>query len=1308
MKLRTLLASGSAAAVVALCFFYLNTINNNALNKDTNFQPKPTSTEHPLSIFGEIEEKNSSPNIPIAQTSQAASPKQAVVEDDFIFVDGKPTAVKKLPKSERINEAVELERLRTLDPALGYVPLERRVKAWEQTKRMQAQLVQKEAAETDLRGSIQKNRWVERGPGNVGGRCRAMLVDLNDPTKGTMFAAGATGGLFKVTNITSKDVRWTRINDWLDVLTISSIAQDPRNPKIMYIGSGDVDGNNAQGNGIFKSVDGGTTWKPLSFTNNGDFNVVSGLVVIPESGHILASTFAGIHKSTDGGETWNKVLGSGLAFGSADNKIYDLELASNGTLYACSQGRVYKATKDSGGEAKSWVNISGSGTNFPTGLTRCEIAVAPSNPNIVYALGGISAPPTQFGTIAATPIFVTTNGGETWTQKSKPFWKDGCGSAASDDDITRRQAWYDLSLVVAPNDPTTVYIGGIDFFRSTNSGQSWTQLTMWTGNCGTIKYAHADQHGAIFEPNNPNVLYLATDGGVFRIDNPATDNFVVSEKTNGFVTTMFYGCAIHPGEGVNHFLAGAQDNGTLLIKNAPGVGTVNGRSIGGDGFLCFIDQNEPNIQIGSLYNGIFYLSTNGGENFGTGANSSGGFLTPADYDDKNNILYAQTTRGELWRWKVAQNSGEVIDLGPVTFTGGVTHVYVDLNVNNRVYVGAAGKLYRMDNANTGTVISDVTLAGSFTGNISSVSVETGNKDHILVTISNYGVKSVYETVNGGTGWVLVEGNLPDMPVRWGMFNPNDPKQALLATDFGVWTTDLLNGDKTVWNPPFPGRGTPLVRTDMLQMRTSDNTILAATFGRGVWTSNSFGTPKSVIDYNGVSYVTANTQFRGESSNGADTYLWEFGDGGKDSLENTAHVYDKIGTYDVSLTLNGDSKFKSTTKLKILPRLNTPYKKSSTGYLGSFEGGDEHFGAYSLAGSKFEKGKSVIVGKGGTNTGNNAYVLDIAAQTYQKNTTAYLYLPMYDMTTRGIYQFSFWSVYDIQRGYDGMQVEVSLDKGVTWDVLGKDNVDWYDYKNTTVLGGAFPIGTSYFSGALDDWKRFKVNISNLSGNPNVAFRFVFKSDGDNVAGAGVAIDDVEVSRYEGELKTAITTQNGSFTKSQTSVDVNFKTQPEYFAKTFELEMSENGKTYKKVATFTAKGESTEELIDYTYRLDGTPFDIYFFRVKSINEDAPSNYKYSFYSTPFVVKRFKDVPLSVSRVFPSPFTNFIGVLFNDVIDNKDVQFDVYDVSGRLVSTDKRKFTGVYHEIGTNYLAKGVYLVSVKIGEDKPLTFKVFGGN
>ena len=161
-----------------------------------------------------------------------------------------------------------------------------------------------------------------------------------------------------------------------------------------------------------------------------------------------------------------------------------------------------------------------------------------------------------------------------------------------------------------------------------------------------------------------------------------------------------------------------------------------------------------------------------------------------------------------------------------------------------------------------------------------------------------------------------------------------------------------------------------------------------------------------------------------------------------------------------------------------------------GYDGSFEGDDTHFGVYTEGGSTFERGKSNVPGKAGTHTGNNAYVLGIKESTYQKNTTSYLYLPMYDLAEKGIYQFSFWSVYDLQKGYAGLQVQYSLDKGASWQILGAEtDPSWYDYRNNGVVSGAFPNGEPSFSSTLDDWARFKLNVSFLSGNKNVAFRFV---------------------------------------------------------------------------------------------------------------------------------------------------------------------------------------------------------------------------
>ena len=177
-----------------------------------------------------------------------------------------------------------------------------------------------------------------------------------------------------------------------------------------------------------------------------------------------------------------------------------------------------------------------------------------------------------------------------------------------------------------------------------------------------------------------------------------------------------------------------------------------------------------------------------------------------------------------------------IDLAGVRLAS-ISTIFSDENVNGRVYIGNAGTLYRSNATNTGSSITDVVQVGTFAGRISSIDVERGNPQHIIVAVSSYGVASIYESRDGGTNWSACEPtNFPDMPVRWAIFNPNDARSAFIATDLGVWTTDFLNGSSTVWQPPVPVRGTPLVRTDRLEWRKSDKMLLAGTFGRGLWTS----------------------------------------------------------------------------------------------------------------------------------------------------------------------------------------------------------------------------------------------------------------------------------------------------------------------------------------------------------------------------------------------------------------------------------------------------------------------------------------
>ena len=129
----------------------------------------------------------------------------------------------------------------------------------------------------------------------------------------------------------------------------------------------------------------------------------------------------------------------------------------------------------------------------------------------------------------------------------------------------------------------------------------------------------------------------------------------------------------------------------------------------------------------------------------------------------------------------------------------VSTVKVSPNVTKRVYFGTvAGRIIKVDSAHTTSPIAVNITGAGMSGSASCIEVEAGNENHILVTYSNFGVNSIWESINGGSSWTSIEGNLPDMPVRWIIFNPNNSTQAMIATELGVWTTDLLNGITTDW------------------------------------------------------------------------------------------------------------------------------------------------------------------------------------------------------------------------------------------------------------------------------------------------------------------------------------------------------------------------------------------------------------------------------------------------------------------------------------------------------------------------------
>ncbi len=225
------------------------------------------------------------------------------------------------------------------------------------------------------------------------------------------------------------------------------------------------------------------------------------------------------------------------------------------------------------------------------------------------------------------------------------------------------------------------------------------------------------------------------------------------------------------------YLAGAQDNGSHSF-NAAGINNTN-EVTGGDGAFCHIDQNQPNYWFSSYVYTSYYRSTNNGSSFSNVLNTSvdvGSFISPSDYDDINNKMYLCGNNSYFVRWDNPQTGNSLTyDTVPLFNGGKITHVKVSPNINNRVYFGLNnGRIVRVDNAHIAATIDTCINIGKGmpTGSVSCIEVETGNDNHILVTYSNYGTNSVWETKNGGLTWASVEGNLPDMPVRWALFNPH--------------------------------------------------------------------------------------------------------------------------------------------------------------------------------------------------------------------------------------------------------------------------------------------------------------------------------------------------------------------------------------------------------------------------------------------------------------------------------------------------------------------------------------------------------
>jgi hypothetical protein len=771
------------------------------------------------------------------------------------FIEKKSQSSKENEKKDKYDNAFirdqqEVEKMK--DPALGYVPYTRLKDALEYTEALKSM------------SSTQRNylplTWEERGPvydsvgpsngngrgggtgstagGYTSGRIRAFLLDtLNDPTGNTAITGGVAGGIWRCNNFLATHPDWTVVNDVFSNLAIGSICQDPTNPLVIYVATGEATSNSdaVYGNGVYKSIDGGLTYSWLPSTANflrnykvgcdalGNVYLACRITTVP------VAQSQGLFRSTDGGFSWTDITPDNLT--SLNNTCTDFEFTASGNLNAMF-GYVT-------GTAAATAILNHRYTNNPVIVTpstwTSSTGFRPSG------AGGVRTEMAASGdvlyAITINPAYNTdscyrsVDGGATWTKQNTTVLPTGLGSG---------QGWYNIAVAINPTNTNELIAGGLDAFRSTNGGATWTKFTNWVS---TSPYVHADQHyHTYWITGGQTRMIMATDGGIFYSSNNGS---TFSSKNKNLGIKQFYAGAIHPTAGSSYLLAGAQDNGTHQLKN-PGL-SYSIEVTGGDGCFVHINQLNPNIQYGSYVYNQYRRSTNGGNTWSSVNLSStvGLFVNPFASDDAQNIIYCSNGPvSQIRRWI---NTNTATTNSSITFSsstlGSTTVSLTSLKVSpytaNRVFFGTNnGRVFRLDNANTvttATVDANTTQISDASFPVGTINcVETGSDENTIIAVyTNYGVSSVWLTNNGGTNWSAIEGNLPDMPIRWALFEPGDDNKIYLATDAGIYTTTNINGSSTQW---LPESGFPPVRTDMLKMRASDSTIVAATHGRGLWTA----------------------------------------------------------------------------------------------------------------------------------------------------------------------------------------------------------------------------------------------------------------------------------------------------------------------------------------------------------------------------------------------------------------------------------------------------------------------------------------
>ncbi len=700
------------------------------------------------------------------------------------------------------------------------------------------------------------------GPAINSGRVSDFAVTPGHPER--IFVASASGGVWRTDN---DGTTWTPVFDHEGSYSIGCLAMDPTNPDVVWVGTGE---NNSQrsvsfGDGVYKTMDGGTTWKNMGLEKSEHIGMIAidprdpNVVYVAAQGPLWsAGGDRGLYKTTDGGATWTKVLE--ISENTGVNEVH-MDPRNPDVLYASAYQRrrhvwtlinggpesaIYKST-DAG---KTWRKVE-KGLPSDVDLGRIGLAVSPADPDVIYAI--VEAQRDEGG------VFRSTDRGESWEKRS---------------DYMSTSPQYYNELTADPKDVDTVYSMDTFLHVSTDGGATFTMVGE--------KHKHVDNHAMWIDPSNTAHWLVGCDGGVYETHSRgATWRF-----EENLPITQFYRVSVDNREPFYSLCGGTQDNNTLCgpsrTLNRSGISNEDWFvTVGGDGYETVIDPEDSNI-LYSLwqYGGLVRYDRATGETVDIRPQEKPGepanrwnwdtplIISPHSHTRlyvASQKVYRSDDRGNSWTEisgdlsrQINRNSlpvmGRVWGMDAVSKNqstsdyGNVVSLTESPLVEGLIYAGTDDGLIQVteDGGKSWRKIDGVQGVPERTY-VSRLEASVADPDTVYAAFDNHKMGDftpyVFVSRDRGRTWSSIRGDLPDREVVYALAQDDvQPKLLFAGTEFGLYATV----DEGAHWVQLKG-GFPTIQVRDLDIQRKHDDLAVASFGRGFYVLDDYAPLREITE-----------------------------------------------------------------------------------------------------------------------------------------------------------------------------------------------------------------------------------------------------------------------------------------------------------------------------------------------------------------------------------------------------------------------------------------------------------------------------